>query len=875
MNDKAATYKAKAIYNETSFLIDSVPVLKGDDIVYHSAFLEAFTQNPYRAIYEGAFNENNTHDLSVAFLIEIAKDLVYQISRDPDIELARSCPLPDMERLEALKAAVPFTLGHEFASVEWIAGIYNGIGEIFNREFGEYEGTLQEYLEQKNSPLNAVGRVCFHLVEHPDENYPFAFLATYTEGSKGSVKHVPLQQAMQDSTNDEVSIKLLGLLSAVNRAADKSPFILGLIESGELFSPLRFSIKDAHTFLLETPIYEDCGVVCRVPDFWKKRPKARIKASAGSKEPAQMGLDTLLSFEPSIYLGDEEFSREEIEGLLQESRGLAFLKGKWVEVNPERLKSLLEAFEKISGEQISLADALRMQAGLDSIQIDGAEDEEDRVEITNGFWLDELRSKLANPAGISAAAPTDKFMATLRPYQDVGFNWLVFMAQTRFGALLADDMGLGKTIQVLALLDYMRDINMKTLLVIPASLISNWRNEAEKFTPELKLQILHGKSTSFDIKDADLFITTYGMTTRIAQLAETKWDMMILDEAQAIKNHGNKQTKAIKSIPAAMKIAMTGTPVENQLSDLWSVFDFLNKGLLGSQSEFSKFQKQLKTDISGYEKLRGAVGPFILRRLKTDTAIISDLPEKTQMKRYTTLTKKQIALYGELVNDLAKMIEDPEVEGIKRRGVVLSSITKFKQICNHPDQYLGGDEYSPKLSGKFEALAEICETIRDKRERVLVFTQFREMTGPIAEFLEGFFGRPGLVLHGGTSVKDRGELVAKFNNNDDYVPFMVLSLRAGGVGLNLTGANHVVHFDRWWNPAIENQATDRVFRIGQKKNVFVHKFVTSGTIEEKIDAIMEQKEELANSVVAPSSAENWITEMSNEQLMDLVRMEGI
>jgi non-specific serine/threonine protein kinase len=349
------------------------------------------------------------------------------------------------------------------------------------------------------------------------------------------------------------------------------------------------------------------------------------------------------------------------------------------------------------------------------------------------------------------------------------------------------------------------------------------------------------------------------------------WDILVLDEAQAIKNHGNKQTTAVKKLSAKSKIAMTGTPVENRLTDLWSIFDFLNKGLLGSQKEYATFTKNLKDSTSGYEKLRNAVSPFILRRLKTDKTIISDLPDKTEIKQYTTLTKKQIALYSQLVQELEQAMENPGMSGILRKGIILASIMKLKQICNHPDQYLGNKEYSPKFSGKYDALSEICGTIRDKRERVLVFTQFKEMTEPISLHLKTVFEREGLILHGGTPVKKRGELVERFYGAE-YGPYMVLSLKAGGVGLNLTGANHVVHFDRWWNPAVENQATDRAFRIGQQKNVCVHKFITTGTIEEKIDIIIESKQKMAGDVLSATNGENWITEMSNKELFDLFRL---
>jgi non-specific serine/threonine protein kinase len=389
-------------------------------------------------------------------------------------------------------------------------------------------------------------------------------------------------------------------------------------------------------------------------------------------------------------------------------------------------------------------------------------------------------------------------------------------------------------------------------------------------------QILHPSAFSAkeDIQmdeSAFLFITTYGMAKRLDMLKDKQWDILILDEAQAIKNPGTKQTKHIKEIPGRIKIAMTGTPIENQLGDLWSLFDFLNPGLLGDKKEFTDFAKQLNLNPAGYAKLRKMISPFLLRRLKTDKQIISDLPEKVEINEYAQLSKKQIALYRQLVDQIAEKID--ETERKDRSGLVLSSIVKFKQICNHPDQYLGREDYKPTASGKFQQLAEICETIYEKREKVLVFTQFRELTEPLSEYLKEIFNKEGYVLHGGTSVKKRSEMVETFNS-DRYIPYMVLSLKAGGVGLNLAAANHVIHFDRWWNPAVENQATDRAFRIGQSKNVMVHKFVTKGTIEEKIDEMINEKRKLAEDVLS-SAGEKWISELGNDELMELFRLGGI
>lgn len=555
--------------------------------------------------------------------------------------------------------------------------------------------------------------------------------------------------------------------------------------------------------------------------------------------------------------------------LLSQTEGLAFLKGKWVEVDHERLRKLLEDMEDGEG-YISLMDALRMQMGAETKQLDVG------ALITNGKWLSTLLMNLRRPENIRKLAVPTSVRAILRPYQNNGYNWLNYMDRLGFGACLADDMGLGKTLQVLTYLEKMRKSrkDAKVLLIVPASLLGNWQRETEKFVPSMRFTILHGKSAqilSDELKKDQTFltITTYGMAARVKELSDIAWDCIILDEAQAIKNPAAKQTREIKKLSGRMRIVMTGTPIENDLTNLWSLFDFLNKGLLGTSAEFHQFCKGLKEHPEHYAQLRSMVAPFMLRRVKTDKQIIADLPDKLETVDYAGLSKKQVVLYRKVVADMEEKILSSE--GIERRGIVLATIMKLKQICNHPDQYLGQQVFSMEDSGKFAMLRELCETIYEKRERVLIFTQFREITDYLATFLREIFHMDGYVLHGGTPVAKRGKIVEAFQG-DDYVPFMVLSVKAGGTGLNLTRANHVIHFDRWWNPAVENQATDRAFRIGQTKNVIVHKLVCQGTIEEKIDAIIESKKELAENVIG-SGSEKWITELSNDELMSLLRLE--
>jgi len=449
-------------------------------------------------------------------------------------------------------------------------------------------------------------------------------------------------------------------------------------------------------------------------------------------------------------------------------------------------------------------------------------------------------------------------------------------------------MGLGKTIQVLSLLLILKHesrvhraaataARAPSLLVAPASLLANWAAEIERFAPTLRFLIAHPSAssaedlkamTSATLAAVDLVITSYGALLRYDWLSSTQWRVLVIDEAQAIKNPSAKQTRAVKKLIAQTRIALTGTPVENRLGDLWSIFDFTHPGLLGSGQAFGRYVRRL-AEAKTYRPLRELVRPYILRRLKTDKSVIADLPDKTEMKAFCYLSATQAALYQKAVEELADALD--RSEGMGRKGVVLSFLMRFKQICNHPSQWLGDGGWAETESGKFARLRELAEVIAAKQEKMLVFTQFRETTQPIAAFLGHVFGREGLILHGGTPVSKRKELVRRFQV-DELTPFFVLSLKAGGAGLNLTAASHVVHFDRWWNPAVENQATDRAFRIGQSRNVLVHKFVCRGTVEDKIDQLIESKQTLVKDVLE-GGAELQLTELSDKELLNLVALD--
>jgi non-specific serine/threonine protein kinase len=633
---------------------------------------------------------------------------------------------------------------------------------------------------------------------------------------------------------------------------------------------------------------EESGIVVRVPDWWKaaRPPRPVVSVKVGDHAKSKLGADALLDFSVNVTLDGEVLSEQELHAILESAGGLISLKGKWVEVDRDKLTEALKHWKKVECEArnggITFFEGMRLLSGTNLAGDAAAEVPETSKEwtgISAGQHLEQTLHEMRYPQELPDVVALG-LQAELRPYQKVGVHWLRFMTRLGLGACLADDMGLGKTIQVIALLLHLRrdhtPTELPSLLVVPASLIANWKSELSRFAPSLSVCIAHPSEMKSDGSDADvtanhdLFITTYAMLGRLEPLRRREWKLAILDEAQAIKNSGTRQSKAVKELRATCRIALTGTPVENRLSDLWSLFDFLNPGLLGGAKAFTSFAKQLATrQDNSYRPLRTLVRPYILRRLKTDKHIISDLPEKTEVNAFCGLSKRQAALYEQSVRELSDAIG--RADGIQRRGIVLTYLMRFKQICNHPSQLTGDGAYEPAHSGKFQRIAEIGQELADRQEKALVFTQFREITTPLAEFLRGIFGRPGLVLHGQTPVSKRRELVESFQM-DDGPPFFVLSLKAGGVGLNLTNASHVIHFDRWWNPSVENQATDRAFRIGQKRNVLVHKFVCRGTVEEKIDELIAQKSGLARNLL-DDGGETLLTEMNNDQLLRFVALD--
>lgn len=835
---------------------------------------DAISTDKYKALFDiGTQPAEEKESPSLAYLRHISESYIDLLTSMPELELIREraeVKLDD-DTAEELLASAPYSIGAEYIDKDWLSGVFSGLNDAFSCEMRAFSGTVKLFLAEKSQQLRVPERIFFHLVESKDENFPFAFLATYaTTGENGQIRHMPLSYALTEFKSDRT--KLIGLLSCLNKVSEVSSLIGSFVESGELFHPLRLTSDETYDLLKSVPEIEGCGVMCRVPNWWRKKQSAvSLSVTLGEKKTSLLGFDSIVSMVPQLSVNGEALSKCEIEQLLKQTEGLAFIKGKWIEVDHTKLKTLLADMDKYGGD-LTLLQAMRLGSGMGTqINIDG------NVKITNGKWLSEMMKNLRQPHRIKQVSVPASVHAQLRPYQKVGFNWLMQMHKTGFGACLADDMGLGKTLQILTFLEKLRASNKdaRVLLIVPASLLGNWEKETQKFTPKITYTILHGKTKAqleqeLSADNCFVYITTYGMATRTEMLTEKVLDCLILDEAQAIKNPATKQTRAIKKIRSRQRIVMTGTPIENDLTNLWSLFDFLNKGLLGTSSEFRDFSKKLSDDKQGYQKLKGIVSPFILRRVKTDKNVIADLPEKLEQTEYISLSKKQTVLYRKQVSELERILSD-EQSKMQRRGAVLAAILKLKQICNHPDQFLGQTAFDPSESGKFAMLKEICETIYEKRERVLIFTQYREITEHLAQYLEKIFHMKGLIIHGGVPAKKRSRLVDEFNG-ENYVPFMVLSVKAGGTGLNLTAANHVIHFDRWWNPAVEDQATDRAFRIGQKNNVLVHKLVSKGTVEEKIDELIKSKRELSDNING-SGGEKWITEMSDRELLKLLRLE--
>jgi SNF2 family DNA or RNA helicase len=646
---------------------------------------------------------------------------------------------------------------------------------------------------------------------------------------------------------------------------------------------MALTTSEAHDFLRQAaPLLQAAGFGVRLPS-WAGRKAVGLKLTTRtrSKTPSGkaaadsgFGLEQLVDFRIDLVIGDGTVSAEELAELARLKVPLVRVRGQWVELDDRQLKAALKAVGRRRAGELTAGEVLQQV-------VDGGEEDLPLVEVDADGALGDLISGQA--AERLAPVPTPaSFHGTLRPYQERGLSWLHFLSRLGLGGILADDMGLGKTAQTLSLLLAERSdpgvTVAPTLLVCPMSLVSNWQKEAARFAPSLRVHVHHGGARKRDddfrsvVASSDVVITTYGTALRdLAALRDVPWGRIACDEAQAIKNSGTRQAQAVRAIPARTRLALTGTPVENHLAELWSIMEFCNPGLLGPAKRFRRrFQEpiEVRGDADATAALKRATGPFVLRRLKTDKSIISDLPEKNEMKVWCTLTAEQATLYQAVVEDMMAVIDSSE--GIQRRGNVIAAMTKLKQVCNHPAHLLKDGSRLPGRSGKLARLEELTEEIITDGDKALIFTQYSEFGTMLQPYLAAHLDRPVLWLHGGLSKARRDELVDRFQNDTEPMLFL-LSLKAAGTGLNLTAANHVIHVDRWWNPAVEDQATDRAFRIGQSRNVQVRKFICSGTLEEKIDAMIERKKALASSVVG--TGEEWVTDLNTDQLRELFALD--
>lgn len=643
--------------------------------------------------------------------------------------------------------------------------------------------------------------------------------------------------------------------------------------------------EGAYTFLTETAwLLQQAGYKVQLPAWWSStgtRKKLSVRTSVASptmKSKGNFSLDDIIEFDWRVALGDDKLSLADLETLAKMKIPLVKIRGQWVQIDAKGLQEAIDFWKKKSGDQVITArDVVHMALGLsetpESLPLN---------DMAATGWVGDLLRSLENEAEVEDVPVPDQFVGTLRPYQSRGYAWLAFLQRWGLGACLADDMGLGKTPQTLVFIQHSRETNDErpVLVVCPTSVIGNWQKEAAHFTPNLSVLVHHGPRRVRDpesfqeetLKQA-IVITGFPLLYRdFEALSQVNWAAVILDEAQNIKNSTTKQAKAAQALKADFRVALTGTPVENNVGELWSIMEFLNPGFLDSQAKFKRrffVPIQVDRDVEAIKLLKQITGPFILRRLKTDKTIIDDLPEKQETNVFTTLTKEQGSLYRAVVKDISQSLES--AEDIQRKGLILATLMKLKQICNHPAQFLHDDSAIPDRSGKLTRLTEMLEEVYEVGDRVLIFTQFTEMGRILQQHLQETFGREALFLHGGVPKKQRDRMVERFQQDKDAPLFFLLSLKAAGTGLNLTRANHVFHYDRWWNPAVENQATDRAFRIGQTKHVQVYKFVSAGTIEEQINEMIEQKQEVADNIVG--TGEQWITELSTRDLTKILRLQ--
>jgi SNF2 family DNA or RNA helicase len=830
------------------------------------------------------------------------------LKRTIDASLRRLLAEEGFPEFGSKRGAVARTLGGPLGAwlkgLGWIDGEIEGetrVLEEFAREVRRWNDTLTE-------PPPGSYRTAFRLIE------PESSADTALPGVAGPEWRIEFH--LQDRNDlemlvpaarvwEEDAARLPWEAGIFGRPQDRLLEDLG--RASRIFPPLERALErpapvgcalgldEAHTFLSQAgPLLEESGFGVIVPPWWNdeaSRPRLLLRLSPaqpipsaagsfagdGSGPPGGLGADALIRYDWEIALGDAVLSPEEFHRLASDQRSLVLVRGRWCELRQEQTASIRKLLDEAGEDRrLTLSEAVHWGMGGLSVRTDVP-----ISEVRAEGWVQRLFDHIRGDESPQPIVMGDDFQGSLRPYQERGVGWMEFMRTCGLGACLADDMGLGKTVQLIALLLHERKQEARqvgpTLVLCPMSVVGNWQREVQRFAPGLRVLVHHGlrrlRDQNFlsEASASDVVVSTYALAHRDRiQLRRVSWERLVLDEAQSIKNPATLQARAVRSLRARTRVALTGTPLENRLAELWSILDVLNPGYLGSRAEF---RRTFAVPIEHYRdprrrvSLRRLVQPFLLRRLKTDPQVIRDLPEKLEMRVFCNLTREQATLYQAVVAEMMGAIESSE--GIARRGLILATLTRLKQVCNHPAHYLQDGSRIEARSGKVERLGEMLEEILAEGDRALVFTQFTEMGLMLQAHLSAMLRSEVLFLHGGTPKAARDRMVDRFQAANGP-PIFLLSLRAGGTGLNLTAATHVFHFDRWWNPAVEDQATDRAFRIGQARNVQVHKFVCVGTLEEKIDQMILEKRELASSIVG--AGEQWLTEMDTAQLREMMTL---
>lgn len=826
------------------------------------------------------------------FLRRMARDALTRLAhaaveRPDDMGSVLDSLIPPAGEQTALAEQFPPVPGGEYITPAVIAGWLSDLRTLLKCEMTARNILPTAWLHGLGAPWNQIGKVFFHLAENRDDatgNRPFAFMATFAHQSAADnqIRHLPLSTALNLYADNHAA--LLAVLQPLREAAKTAPFLNGLVESGRIYSPLAWSASEARDFLQESAACEQAGIMVRMVNLWKQAPPAlQVTVTADTEErgrtarSAGLSVHSLLRFSVSATLGGRNLTPEEVEELLRNGDGLIRFKGEWVRVDAQKVQDLMHRWNKaaqmMNALGIPLVQGLRLLVNGPAARLPGLPEPDADCRITPGRGVQQALHLLDGTEPVPVPELPPHLLHVMRPYQREGAAFLYRATERGFGVCLADDMGLGKTLQTIAWLDMLRregKLNgTPALIVAPASLLDNWQEEAARFAPELHMRLMHPSSTDSwqpgkgGEPTCHAVVTTYGMAVRTPELADLYFPSIVLDEAQAVKNASSAKSKAIRALHGDRRAALSGTPVENSLKELWSLMDFLNPGLLGDQKGFETFTRSLDQD---YAPLRRLIRPFILRRMKTDPAIAPELPDKTEIPAYCRLTPEQAALYQTQIDALHAMLDEPDPAA--RLMLILPVLARLKQICNHPAQFQGTDDYTPGRSGKFQRLQALCSSIAARQEKAILFTQFRSIIPHLHDLLAPVFGRTGLVLHGGTPIPERQGIVTAFQK-ESGPPFCILSLKAAGTGLTLTQASHVIHVDRWWNPAVENQATDRAYRIGQRRNVLVHRLICRGTIEDRIDAMLRSKSRMAEDVLS-FHPEQWLMNMTAGELKDLL-----